>query len=139
MVMRTLMVHNAESPPCQTRGPGLRHDWTRDEVLALYRLPFNDLLFQAQTIHRGTFDANEVQISTLLSIKTGGCPEDCAYCPQSAHFTTSVKSERLMTKEAVRAEALQAQAAGATRFCMGAAWRAPGIGTSTRWPSSWPR
>jgi biotin synthase len=119
------MIFNAEAPACEPRRPGLRHDWTQDEVLTLYRLPFNDLLYQAQTIHRGYFDANEVQISTLLSIKTGGCPEDCAYCPQSAHFTTNVKPDGLMTKEAVRAEALKARAAGATRFCMGAAWRAP--------------
>jgi biotin synthase len=96
-----------------------------EEVRALYQLPFNDLLYQAQTTHRAHFDANEVQISTLLSIKTGGCPEDCAYCPQSAHFTTGIKSDKLMAKEAVLAEAERARAAGASRFCMGAAWRTP--------------
>ncbi len=105
--------------------PTVRHDWTLDEVLDLFRIPFNDLLYRAQTVHRAHFDANEVQISTLLSIKTGGCPEDCAYCPQSAHYQTSVASDRLMAKEAVLAEARRAQAAGATRFCMGAAWRSP--------------
>ncbi len=115
------MVFNAESDPDQI----VRHDWSLDEVRALYELPFNDLLYRAQTVHRARFDANEVQISTLLSIKTGGCPEDCAYCPQSAHFTTSVKSDPLMDKGAVLAEARKALAAGASRFCMGAAWRAP--------------
>src|SRR5437762_282748 len=123
--MRTPMVFNAEPQVVEGERPAIRHDWTQDEVLALYRLPFNDLLYQAQTTHRAHFDANEVQISTLLSIKTGGCPEDCAYCPQSAHFTTGVKSDKLMAKEAVLAEARTARAAGATRFCMGAAWRAP--------------
>jgi biotin synthase len=119
------MVFNAETDRDETGRPSVRHDWTREDVLALYRLPFNDLLYRAQTIHRAHFDANEVQISTLLSIKTGGCPEDCAYCPQSAHFTTSVKSDKLMAKEEVLAEARKAKAAGASRFCMGAAWRSP--------------
>src|SRR5208282_5852801 len=119
------MVFNRETQVAPLERESCRHDWTHEEVLALYRLPFNDLIFQAQTIHRAHFDANEVQISTLLSIKTGGCPEDCAYCPQSAHFDTGVKSDKLMAKEAVLAEARRAQAAGATRFCMGAAWRAP--------------
>ena len=119
------MVFNAESPTVPLECPEVRHDWSPEEVLALFRLPFNDLLFQAQTVHRAHFDANEVQISTLLSIKTGGCPEDCGYCPQSAHFKTSVKSDKLMDKEAVLTEARKALAAGASRFCMGAAWRAP--------------
>ncbi|HZW34884.1 MAG TPA: biotin synthase BioB [Isosphaeraceae bacterium] len=119
------MVFNAESPRVGTDGRTIRHDWTTEEVLALYQLPFNDLLYRAQATHRAHFDANEVQISTLLSIKTGGCPEDCAYCPQSAHFTTGVKSDKLMAKESVLAEAARARAAGASRFCMGAAWRAP--------------
>ncbi len=117
------MVFNAETMPVHRPAASLRHDWTQDEVLALFRLPFNDLLFQAQEVHRAHFDPNEVQISTLLSIKTGGCPEDCAYCPQSARFDTGVKAEKLMAKEAVLAEASRAKAAGATRFCMGAAWR----------------
>jgi biotin synthase len=119
------MVFNAETDRDPPQPPAVRHDWTLEDVLALYRLPFNDLLYRAQTVHRAHFDANEIQISTLLSIKTGGCPEDCAYCPQSAHFTTSVASDRLMGKEDVVAEARKAQAAGASRFCMGAAWRAP--------------
>ena len=102
-----------------------RHDWTRADIAALYELPFPDLIFHAQRIHRIHFDPREVQISTLLSIKTGGCPEDCAYCPQSARYDTGVKAERLMEVEAVLAEAGAAKAAGASRFCMGAAWRSP--------------
>jgi len=103
----------------------LRHDWQKDEVQKLFALPFNDLLFRAQAVHREHFDPNRVQISTLLSIKTGGCPEDCAYCPQSSSFDTGVKAEKLMSKDKVLAEALKAKAAGASRFCMGAAWRSP--------------
>jgi biotin synthase len=103
----------------------LRHDWKAEEVLALFNLPFNDLLFTAQSVHRQHFNPNEVQISTLLSIKTGGCAEDCAYCPQSAHFSTGVKAQKLMGKDEVMAEASKAKAAGASRFCMGAAWREP--------------
>jgi biotin synthase len=104
---------------------GVRHDWTREEVRALFDLPFPDLIFEAQRIHRIHFDPREVQISTLLSIKTGGCPEDCAYCPQSVHYETGVKAEKLMRLDAVLAEARAAKAAGAQRFCMGAAWRSP--------------
>jgi len=103
----------------------VRHDWTREEVRALFDLPFPELIFRAQTIHRRHFDPNEVQISTLLSIKTGGCPEDCAYCPQSVHYDTGVKAEKLMAVDAVLAEARAAKSAGASRFCMGAAWREP--------------
>jgi biotin synthase len=103
----------------------VRHDWTRAEVRALFELPFPELIFRAQRIHRLHFDPTEVQISTLISIKTGGCPEDCAYCPQSAHYQTSVKAERLMRVDAVVAEARAAKSAGASRFCMGAAWREP--------------
>jgi biotin synthase len=103
----------------------VRHDWTREEVRALFDLPFPELMFRAQTIHRQHFDATEVQISTLLSIKTGGCPEDCAYCPQSARYDTGVQAEKLMALEAVLAEARAAKSAGASRFCMGAAWRSP--------------
>ena len=103
----------------------LRHDWTVDEVIALYDMPFNDLLFRAQTAHRRHFAASEVQISTLLSIKTGACPEDCAYCPQSAHHDTGLEVERLLDVDAVLAAARQAKAGGASRFCMGAAWRSP--------------
>jgi biotin synthase len=94
-------------------------------VRALFALPFPELMFEAQRAHRLHFDPLEVQISTLLSIKTGGCPEDGAYCPQSAHYDTGVQAEKLMRAETVLAEARAAKAAGATRFCMGAAWRAP--------------
>jgi biotin synthase len=103
----------------------VRHDWTRAEVQALFDLPFPDLIFHAQRIHREHFDPREVQISTLLSIKTGGCPEDCAYCPQSAHHETGVAAGKLMEVAAVLDEARAAKAAGASRFCMGAAWRSP--------------
>ncbi len=131
------MVFNAETIPVHRPAAALRHDWTQDEVLALFQLPFNDLLFQAQEVHRAHFDPNEVQISTLLSIKTGACPEDCAYCPQSARFDTGVKAETLMAPDAVLAEARKAKAAGATRFCMGAAWRAPRTTRSNTSPSWW--
>jgi biotin synthase len=103
----------------------IRHDWRRDEILALLSLPFNDLLFQAQTVHRRYFNPNEVQVSTLCSIKTGACPEDCAYCPQSARYDTGLEREKLMAIEKVIEEAKAAKATGATRFCMGAAWRSP--------------
>jgi biotin synthase len=103
----------------------VRHDWTREEIRALFALPFPELVFRAQSIHRCHFDPTEVQISTLLSIKTGGCPEDCAYCPQSVHYETGVKAEKLMSLDAVLAEARAAKHAGASRFCMGAAWREP--------------
>ncbi|MCW7539812.1 biotin synthase BioB [Aquabacterium sp. A7-Y] len=99
--------------------------WSVDAVEALFDLPFNDLLFQAQRVHREHFQANEIQLSTLLSIKTGGCPEDCAYCPQSVHYDTGVEAGKLMEVEAVRAAVEAAREQGATRFCMGAAWRAP--------------
>jgi biotin synthase len=102
-----------------------RHDWTREEVRALFALAFPELIFRAAAVHRENFDPAEVQISTLLSIKTGGCPEDCAYCPQSAKFDTGVKAEKLMELDAVLAEARAAKAGGASRFCMGAAWRSP--------------
>jgi biotin synthase len=102
---------------------GTRHNWTVEEITALFALPFNDLLFQAQLIHRQNFPGNNVQISTLLSIKTGACPEDCKYCPQSAHYNTGVEKQALMELEAIIGEAKKAKAAGASRFCMGAAWR----------------
>ncbi|MGB5718121.1 MAG: biotin synthase BioB [Gammaproteobacteria bacterium] len=103
----------------------VRHDWSRDQVRAVFNLPFNELLFQAQTLHRQYFDPNAVQVSTLLSIKTGGCPEDCNYCPQSVHHDTGLEPEHLMEVEAVVTAAKRARQAGATRFCMGAAWRNP--------------
>lgn len=105
--------------------PPLRHDWTRPKLLALFALPFNDLLARAHAVHHAYHDANAVQVSTLLSIKTGGCPEDCAYCPQAARHHTGVKAEKLMGLGEVLARARAARDAGATRFCMGAAWRSP--------------
>ncbi|MFV3074595.1 biotin synthase BioB [Niveispirillum fermenti] len=106
-------------------GNPIRTDWTQAEVEALFNLPFMDLLYRAQTLHRQFFDPNEVQISTLLSIKTGGCPEDCNYCPQSSQFDTGLKASKLMQVEKVLAEARAAKEQGASRFCMGAAWRSP--------------
>ena len=103
----------------------VRHDWSRDEVRAVFEQPFNNLLFRAQQLHRQYFDPNAVQVSTLLSIKTGGCPEDCHYCPQSVHYDTGLEPERLLEIEAVVLAARRARQAGATRFCMGAAWRNP--------------
>lgn len=103
----------------------LRHDWSREEIAALFALPFNDLLFQAQTVHRENFKPNEVQVSTLLSIKTGACPEDCAYCPQSVRYETGLEPEQLMLLQQVLDQAKAAKEAGASRFCMGAAWRSP--------------
>ncbi|MFP8966397.1 biotin synthase BioB [Pokkaliibacter sp. CJK22405] len=103
----------------------LRHDWTEADVQALFELPFNDLMFQAQSTHRQNFDPNQVQVSTLLSIKTGSCPEDCKYCPQSAHYDTGLEKQKLMEVKKVLEEAEQAKSAGATRFCMGAAWKNP--------------
>jgi biotin synthase len=109
-----------------TSPPGsIRTDWTLDEVRALFALPFADLMFAAQQVHRAHHDANQVQVSTLLSIKTGGCPEDCAYCPQSIRYDTGVEREELMSTAAVVARARAAKEAGATRFCMGAAYRSP--------------
>ena len=105
--------------------PAIRHDWQLDEVQALFALPFNDLIFKAQTIHREHFDPNEVQISSLLSIKTGACSEDCGYCPQSARYDSGLTPEALMPVEAVLQAAQQAKDQGASRFCMGAAWRQP--------------
>lgn len=102
-----------------------RHDWRIEEINALFALPFNDLVFKAQSIHRQHFDPNHVQVSTLLSIKTGACPEDCKYCPQSARYDTGLEKERLLEIEKVIERAKEAKAAGSTRFCMGAAWRNP--------------
>jgi biotin synthase len=99
--------------------------WPLTAVEALFNLPFNDLIFQAQQVHRQHFNPNEVQLSTLLSIKTGGCPEDCAYCPQSVHFDTGVEASKLLDIQTVKAAATEAKNNGATRFCMGAAWREP--------------
>jgi biotin synthase len=115
----------ADNSSTRTGLDRLRHDWTRGEIGALFDLPFPELIFRAQSIQRRHFDPTEVQISTLLSIKTGGCPEDCAYCPQSARYHSGVAAEKLMALDAVLAEARAAKSAGASRFCMGAAWRSP--------------
>jgi len=111
--------------------PLIRHDWSAAEVQALFALPFSDLMYQAQTVHRAHFNPNEVQVSTLLSIKTGACPEDCAYCPQSGHYDTGLEKEKLLEIERVLEEARAAKDSGASRFCMGAAWRSP---TEKDWP-----
>lgn len=103
----------------------VRHNWSNQEALALLELPFSDLMFQAQSLHRRFFDANTVQVSQLLSIKTGACPEDCAYCPQSTRYDTGLEREKLLEIDKVLREARAAKASGATRFCMGAAWRSP--------------
>jgi len=102
-----------------------RHDWTLEEVQALFDLPMNDLLFKAHSIHRENFDPNAVQVSTLLSIKTGACPEDCKYCPQSGHYNTGLEKEQLMEVRKVLEQAKAAKETGASRFCMGAAWKSP--------------
>src|SRR5215510_13595438 len=102
---------------------GLRYDWTRDEVRTIYNTPLVDALFTAQTVHRQHFDPTEVQLCQLLSIKTGGCPEDCAYCPQSAHYETSVGRQDLLSVDEVLRAAREARESGVTRFCLGAAWR----------------
>ena len=103
----------------------LRNDWQIDEIKALFELPFNDLLFKAHSIHRETFDPNKVQVSSLLNIKTGACPEDCSYCSQSSKYDTGLEREMLMEVEEVLKQAQNAKNKGATRFCMGAAWRNP--------------
>ena len=111
-----------QTPESQT---AVRHDWKRSEIEALFALPFNDLLFQAAAIHRANFDPNAVQVSTLLSIKTGACPEDCKYCSQSGHYNTELEKEKLLEVARVVEEAQAARDKGASRFCMGAAWRSP--------------
>ncbi len=124
--MSIVSIDSFSAAPAAFHQPGaVRHDWTREEIRALFALPFPELIFQAQTVHRMNFDPLQVQISTLLSIKTGGCPEDCAYCPQSSAYETELKASKLMDVDAVLAEARAAKAAGASRFCMGAAWRSP--------------
>jgi biotin synthase len=122
---------NSVTPPLSSlegrqASDGLRHDWSIEEIESLFALPFNELLFRAATVHRAHFDPNRVQVSRLLSIKTGKCPEDCKYCPQSAHYATGVEKEDLLEIEVVLEAARAAKDSGATRFCMGAAWRSPG-------------
>jgi biotin synthase len=118
---QTIRLHRAPAKP--DAAPSAR--WLVADVEALFALPLTELLFRAQTVHRAHFDPAEVELATLLSIKTGGCPEDCGYCPQSVHYDTGVEAGKLMEVQAVREAAEAAKAAGATRFCMGAAWRAP--------------
>lgn len=120
--MQTDSCCSCSSTQCSS-DDGLRRDWSSDEALAIYSQPFPDLILQAQTVHREYFNPLLVQRSTLLSVKTGGCPEDCAYCPQSAHYNTGVERHGVLPKDVVRAKALQAKESGSTRFCMGAAWR----------------
>ncbi len=120
---RRQIVSNSEM--AQAMSGEIRHDWTRLEAQALYEAPFNDLLFAAQSVHRRYFDPNKVQKCQLLSIKTGGCPEDCGYCSQSAYYDTGVNASKLMDVESVTVAARKAKEAGATRYCMGAAWRSP--------------
>ena len=114
-----------KSTQAQSNNSNVRHNWNLKEVQALFALPFNDLMFKAQTIHRENFNANEVQVSTLLSIKTGACPEDCKYCSQSARNKTDLEKESLLAVEKVLEAAKRAKEMGSTRFCMGAAWRNP--------------
>ncbi|HEY0856125.1 MAG TPA: biotin synthase BioB [Albitalea sp.] len=117
-----------QEAPVEFHRPAVRSKpqrWRVADVAALFELPFNELLFRAQTVHREHFDPSEVQLSSLLSVKTGGCPEDCGYCPQSVHFDTGVEASALMQIDAVLDAAKRAKEAGATRFCMGAAWRGP--------------
>ncbi|WP_374351002.1 biotin synthase BioB [Chitinimonas sp.] len=116
---QALVFHKPLKPHAETTR------WTVEQVAELFALPFNDLLFRAQTVHREHFDPSKVQLSTLLSIKTGGCPEDCGYCPQSVRYDTGVTSQDLMPLDEVMAAARAAKEAGASRFCMGAAWRGP--------------
>jgi biotin synthase len=118
-------LHSNETASVTPRQGDVHRKWTREAALALYEAPFNELLFQAQAVHRKHFDPNKVQLSRLLSIKTGGCPEDCGYCSQSTHHDSGLKASRLMEVERVVAEARKARDAGATRYCMGAAWRSP--------------
>ncbi len=103
----------------------IRHDWTAEQASEIYQAPLNDLLYRAHTIHRRTFDPNQIQLSSLLSLKTGACPEDCAYCPQSVHHDSAMQAEPMMDPRTVITAAKAARTAGATRFCMGAAWRSP--------------
>ena len=122
-VVQPITLHTARKKVAELAAA--REVWPVAEVLALFELPFNDLLWRAQQVHREHFDANEVELATLLSIKTGGCPEDCGYCPQSAHHDTGVTAQKMMAVEEVVEAAKAAKDSGATRFCMGAAWRSP--------------
>ena len=122
--MQTITVHRPEPTKARSESESVG-PWSVDQVVEVFETPFNDLLFQAQTVHRENFDPNRVQLSRLLSIKTGGCPEDCGYCSQSSYHQSGLKASKLMEVERVIAEARKAHDAGATRYCMGAAWRSP--------------
>src|ERR1700760_4260385 len=119
------MLDVSKTTPSTALQPATAPRWSRESALAIYGLPFNDLLFRAQTVHRQHFDPNRVQLSRLLNIKTGGCPEDCGYCSQSSHHSTGLAASKLMDVDGIVAEARKAKAGGATRYCMGAAWRNP--------------
>lgn len=119
------MIITAQETALSANEEALRHDWSSDEVIAFFEAPFMDLILGAQTIHRRFFDDNQVELAKLISVKTGGCPEDCAYCPQSAHHHTDITADKLLALDDVLAQAKQASEEGATRFCMGAAWRNP--------------
>ena len=121
MSSQPITFHPASAPV----PPIVAKTWSVEDIVALFNLPFNDLIFRAQQVHREHFDANEVELATLLSIKTGGCPEDCGYCSQSAHHASGLKASKLMEPEQVIEEARKAKEGGATRYCMGAAWRSP--------------
>jgi biotin synthase len=123
--VRQMTIETLDAPSKQKCLHAVDPRWSNAAARALFELPFADLIFRAASVHRAHFDANEVQMSTLLSIKTGGCPEDCGYCSQSAHFDTGLKATKLMALDEVKAAAAQAKAGGASRFCMGAAWREP--------------
>ena len=125
MTIHTVQFTKNPRPPTPATTSDKAERWSVAQVEALLQLPFADLIYRAQQVHREHFDANAVQLSALLSIKTGGCPEDCGYCPQAARYDTSVKSQELMGIGEVLEAARVAKAAGATRFCMGAAWRGP--------------
>src|ERR1700687_116562 len=114
---------SAGDKPSGEREAKLRHDWALPEIRALHDLPLPELIYRAQTVHRAQFGGHQIQLCSLLSIKTGGCPEDCAYCPQAARYQTGVQADKLLSLEEVIASARSAREAGATRFCMGAAWR----------------
>lgn len=124
-VLKELVIKMTAVANIKRTSSKIRHDWTTEEVVELFNLPFNELLFKAASAHREHFDPNEVQVSTLLSIKTGACPEDCKYCPQSGHYNTDLEKEKLLEIQKVIEQAKAAKAAGASRFCMGAAWRSP--------------
>ncbi len=125
MTLEVVSNSQNSTPNPQNATGDIRHNWMQEEVLDLFHLPFNELLFLAQTTHRKVFDPNEIQMSTLLSIKTGGCAENCGYCSQSAHHETGLPASKLMEVARVAGEAKRAKEAGATRYCMGAAWREP--------------